>query len=122
VAERSRAVKCPPLSYQLVGTKKMQQLWAQAGVVERYAASPRDAAAIRACFAGLWSLDPADKGHGDTVRAAAAAAPAAAAPRRRLARRRARSRRPSRRRSATSSSRSGREAATTCTAPPWPQR
>lgn len=33
--ERSRAVKCPPISYHLAGTKKVQQELARQGVLER---------------------------------------------------------------------------------------
>ena len=35
--ERSRAIKCPTVGYQLVGTKKIQQVLAEPGVLERYA-------------------------------------------------------------------------------------
>lgn len=34
--ERSQASSCPSLAYQLVGTKKMQQVLARKGMVERY--------------------------------------------------------------------------------------
>ena len=34
--EHSRASSCPSLAYQLVGTKKMQQVLAREGIVERY--------------------------------------------------------------------------------------
>lgn len=60
LAERSAAVKCPNLAYHLVGTKKVQQVLATAGVVERFAASAEEAARLRACFAGLWTLDAAE--------------------------------------------------------------
>ena len=33
--EHSRATSCPSLAYQLVGTKKMQQVLAKEGMVER---------------------------------------------------------------------------------------
>ena len=34
--ERSMAIKCPNISYHLAGTKKMQQVVASPGVLERY--------------------------------------------------------------------------------------
>lgn len=55
--ENSRATKAPSLGYHLAGTKKVQQALARPGAVERYFDdSPDDAAALRECFAGLWSL------------------------------------------------------------------
>ena len=33
--ERSAAVKCPNIAYHLIGMKKVQQVFAQPGVVER---------------------------------------------------------------------------------------
>lgn len=54
--ENSRATKAPSLGYHLAGTKKVQQALARPGVVERYFESASDAAALRECFAGLWSL------------------------------------------------------------------
>ncbi len=55
--ERSSAVKCPSLAWQLCGTKKMQQTLALPGVLEQIL--PDDAeriARLRGCFAGLWPL------------------------------------------------------------------
>jgi hypothetical protein len=60
LAERSVAVKCPPILYHLAGTKKVQQALAGKGQVERFLPAPA-AAAVRACFAGLWSLDAAER-------------------------------------------------------------
>ena len=34
--ELARCVKCPSVGYQLIGTKKMQQVLANPGVLERY--------------------------------------------------------------------------------------
>lgn len=59
-AERSVAVKCPPILYHLAGTKKVQQALALPGAVERFVPAPV-AARLRRCFAGLWSLDPAER-------------------------------------------------------------
>lgn len=60
--ERSAAIKCPPILYHLAGTKKVQQALAAPGVLERFLPSaPADAAAVRATFAGLWSLDASER-------------------------------------------------------------
>ncbi|XP_020598280.1 glutathione synthetase, chloroplastic [Phalaenopsis equestris] len=57
--EQSTAVKCPSISYHLVGTKKIQQELAKPLVLERFL--EEDAAAkLRKCFAGLWSLDDSE--------------------------------------------------------------
>lgn len=55
--ERSSAVKCPTVAYQLAGAKKVQQDLAAPGVLERFVPSAPEAARLRAFFAGLWSLD-----------------------------------------------------------------
>ena len=58
--ERSRAVKCPTLAYQLVGTKKVQQVLAEPGQLERFLPdAPEAVQRLRSCFAGLYSLDDA---------------------------------------------------------------
>ncbi|KAI9084898.1 hypothetical protein K1719_033304 [Acacia pycnantha] len=58
--EQSSAVKCPSISYHLVGTKKVQQELAKANVLERFLENKDDIAKLRKCFAGLWSLDDSD--------------------------------------------------------------
>ncbi|XP_053706270.1 glutathione synthetase-like [Synchiropus splendidus] len=61
--ERSRAVKCPDISTQLVGTKKVQQVLAKPGVLERFLPEqPQAVEQIRATFAGLYTLDPGPEG------------------------------------------------------------
>ncbi|CAK9179504.1 unnamed protein product [Ilex paraguariensis] len=55
--EQSCAIKCPSISYQLVGTKKIQQELAKPNVLERFLENKDDIAKLRKCFAGLWSLD-----------------------------------------------------------------
>uniref|UniRef100_K3ZI05 Glutathione synthetase n=2 Tax=Setaria italica TaxID=4555 RepID=K3ZI05_SETIT len=55
--EQSSAVKCPSISYHLVGTKKIQQELAKPNVLERFLDSKEDIAKLRKSFAGLWSLD-----------------------------------------------------------------
>jgi len=55
--EQSCAVKCPSISYHLVGTKKIQQELAKPNVLERFLENKEEIAKLRKCFAGLWSLD-----------------------------------------------------------------
>ncbi|KAL6842040.1 hypothetical protein ACP4OV_028019 [Aristida adscensionis] len=55
--EQSSAVKCPSISYHLVGTKKIQQELSKPNVLERFLENKEDIAKLRKCFAGLWSLD-----------------------------------------------------------------
>lgn len=55
--ERSIAVKCPSISYHLVGAKKIQQELARPGVLERFLQDKEAIAKVRASFAGLWSLE-----------------------------------------------------------------
>ncbi|KAF3784108.1 Glutathione synthetase [Nymphaea thermarum] len=55
--EQSRAIKCPSISYHLVGTKKIQQELAKPNVLERFLDNKDDLLKLRKCFAGLWSLD-----------------------------------------------------------------
>uniref|UniRef100_A0A0K0DNE6 Glutathione synthetase n=1 Tax=Angiostrongylus cantonensis TaxID=6313 RepID=A0A0K0DNE6_ANGCA len=54
--ERSDAIKSPWIGLQVANTKKTQQVLAEDGVLERFVGHPRDAAAIRATFAGLWAI------------------------------------------------------------------
>eukprot|EP00049_Salpingoeca_infusionum_P015722 m.308094 g.308094 ORF g.308094 m.308094 type:complete len:523 (+) comp15939_c2_seq7:268-1836(+) len=63
LVERSKAVKCPNLPYHLAGTKKVQQLLAQPDVIEEFL-SPEQSAAVRATFAGLYSLDETEYSDG----------------------------------------------------------
>lgn len=56
--ERSLAVKCPDIRTHLAGTKKVQQVLAQPGVVEKFFPDqPQVVEQIRAAFAGLYTLD-----------------------------------------------------------------
>ncbi|KAF7323690.1 Glutathione synthetase [Mycena kentingensis (nom. inval.)] len=55
--ERSRAIKCPSIALQLAGGKKVQQVLAEPGVLERFV---EDAAArdlLRASWMGMWALE-----------------------------------------------------------------
>ena len=58
--ERSRAVITPNAAQHLAGTKKIQQVLAQPGGVERFLDNPEEVAQVRATFAHLWSLDDPD--------------------------------------------------------------
>ncbi|KAF3860039.1 hypothetical protein F7725_000294 [Dissostichus mawsoni] len=72
--ERSLAVKCPDISTHLVGTKKVQQVLAKPGVLEKFFPhQPQVVEQIRATFAGLYTLDMGPEG--DTTVAMALAAP-----------------------------------------------
>ncbi|KAF9420490.1 hypothetical protein HW555_003240 [Spodoptera exigua] len=55
--ERSTAIKCPSIQYQLAGTKKVQQALASPGVLEKFMGSGANTARVRDIFTGLYSLD-----------------------------------------------------------------
>ena len=55
--ERSKAIKSPSINYHLAGTKKVQQVLAQPGVLERLLGDKAKAEALRDSFTGLYSLD-----------------------------------------------------------------
>lgn len=59
--ERSLAIKCPTVAYQLVGSKKVQQVLAEPGRLERYV-DKSTADAIRESFTGLYPLDNSPEG------------------------------------------------------------
>jgi len=73
--ERSSAVKCPSVAFQLAGAKKVQQDLARPGVLERFVTSRSDAELLRACFAGLWGLDDLEEASTAEVLEAAAEDP-----------------------------------------------
>ncbi|XP_023654508.1 glutathione synthetase [Paramormyrops kingsleyae] len=61
--ERSKAVKCPDISTHLAGTKKVQQVLTQPGVLEKFFPDdPEAVTQIRATFAGLYTLDMGAEG------------------------------------------------------------
>jgi glutathione synthase len=57
--ERSKAVKCPSISYHLTGTKKIQQVLAVPGVLEKFTVGMEVGAGtlLRLCFTGLYPVD-----------------------------------------------------------------
>ncbi|XP_060930461.1 glutathione synthetase [Limanda limanda] len=72
--ERSLAVKCPDIGTHLAGTKKVQQVLAQPGVLKKFFPDqPQVVEQIRATFAGLYTLDMGPEG--DQTVAMALAAP-----------------------------------------------
>nr|XP_061826388.1 glutathione synthetase-like [Nerophis lumbriciformis] len=63
MVERSLAVKCPDINTHLAGTKKVQQVLAKSGVLERFFPDqPQTVEQLRATFAGLYSLDMGPEG------------------------------------------------------------
>ncbi|KAE8293108.1 Glutathione synthetase [Larimichthys crocea] len=61
--ERSLAVKCPDISTHLAGTKKVQQVLAKPGVLEKFfPGQPQIVEQIRATFTGLYTLDMGPEG------------------------------------------------------------
>ena len=54
--EHSKAIKCPTIAYHLVGTKKVQQVLALPGQLERFFSSEQSVL-LRQSFAGLYALD-----------------------------------------------------------------
>ena len=49
--EKSTAIKCPTVGYQLAGTKKIQQVLCELNVLETFL-EPDDCEVLRTCFAG----------------------------------------------------------------------
>ena len=60
--ERSKAIKSPTISMHLMGTKKIQQVLATPGAIEKFIKDPEAVERIRSTFAGLYSLDPGPEG------------------------------------------------------------
>ncbi|KAI0243628.1 Glutathione synthetase [Massospora cicadina] len=67
--ERSFAVKCPNIAYHLAGSKKVQQVLAQPGVLERFVFDEAQLRQMRQTFAGLYPLDPSPEGDAAAARA-----------------------------------------------------
>ncbi|XP_076015359.1 glutathione synthetase-like isoform X1 [Genypterus blacodes] len=61
--ERSLAVKCPDIGTHLAGTKKVQQVLARPGVLEKFFPNqPQVVEQIRETFTGLYTLDMGSEG------------------------------------------------------------
>ena len=65
--ERSMAIKCPDITYHLVGTKKVQQILSVPGVLERFVDSEQALSRLQQCFCRLYSLDSTDADIGATI-------------------------------------------------------
>ena len=70
--ERSRAVKCPSVAYQLVGTKKVQQVLAGPGGLDAFVPDKAQQRTLQSCFAAQHAMGP---GADPAVMAEAAAHP-----------------------------------------------
>ena len=55
--ERSLAIKCPSMGCHLAGTKKVQQVLAEPGMLERFISDLEEINLIRDTFTGHYSLD-----------------------------------------------------------------
>ena len=55
--ERSRAILCPSVGYHLAGCKKVQQVLAVPGVVEKFLDDADACARIRETFGNLYSFE-----------------------------------------------------------------
>ncbi|GFO47356.1 glutathione synthetase [Plakobranchus ocellatus] len=62
MVELSKAIKCPSIQYQLMGSKKVQQELARPGALEKFVTNKDTLETIRSTFAGLYSLDLGPEG------------------------------------------------------------
>lgn len=62
LVERSKAIKCPSISYHLTGTKKIQQELAIPGVLKRFFDDEEKIHQVQEIFAGLYGLEDDDNG------------------------------------------------------------
>eukprot|EP00566_Odontella_aurita_P013126 CAMPEP_0113561892 /NCGR_PEP_ID=MMETSP0015_2-20120614/20225_1 /TAXON_ID=2838 /ORGANISM="Odontella" /LENGTH=458 /DNA_ID=CAMNT_0000463731 /DNA_START=401 /DNA_END=1777 /DNA_ORIENTATION=+ /assembly_acc=CAM_ASM_000160 len=60
LAEHSGAIKCPDIFYHLFGTKKVQQVLAEPGLLRQFCTSDSEASLLSSCFAGLHALGEGD--------------------------------------------------------------
>ncbi|XP_053403464.1 glutathione synthetase-like isoform X2 [Mercenaria mercenaria] len=58
--ERSRAIKCPTVAFHLAGCKKIQQVLAEPGVLEKFIDGTDVIKDLRSTFVGLYKLDTKD--------------------------------------------------------------
>eukprot|EP01080_Neovahlkampfia_damariscottae_P003507 gene3507-6155_t len=58
--ERSTAIKCPSIAYQLCGTKKIQQLLTKTDLLEKYV-TKEEGALLKEVFTGIWDLENNDE-------------------------------------------------------------
>ena len=60
--EQSFAIKCPNAAYHLIGSKKVQQVLALPGVLEKFLNNIHHVEQIRGCFTGLYPMDQSPEG------------------------------------------------------------
>ncbi|XP_050395898.2 glutathione synthetase [Patella vulgata] len=60
--EKAWCIKCPPIQYQLVGAKKIQQVLAKPGILDKYISDISIKQLIQSTFAGQYSLDIGEEG------------------------------------------------------------
>lgn len=66
LVEKSATISCPDCATQLIGTKKVQQVFSVDGVIEKYL-SADEASQVKSTFAVLHSLDRADYQSDDDI-------------------------------------------------------
>lgn len=59
--EQSYSIKCPNAAYHLVGSKKIQQVLAEPGMLEKFM-NPTHSSILRSSFTGLYPLDQSPEG------------------------------------------------------------
>ncbi|KAF7291892.1 Glutathione synthetase [Mycena indigotica] len=57
ILEKSRAIKCPSIALQLAGGKKVQQVLAEPGVLERFMDDADARNLLRTSWMGMWALE-----------------------------------------------------------------
>ena len=55
--ERSTAIKCPSIAYQLCGTKKIQQLLVDEKILQKYVQTKEEEILLKEVFTGIWDLE-----------------------------------------------------------------
>ncbi|KAL4220750.1 hypothetical protein ACF0H5_021144 [Mactra antiquata] len=58
--ERSHAIKCPTMAFHLAGCKKIQQVLAEPGILERFLPQSEYLDEIKSTFVGLYKLDSSE--------------------------------------------------------------
>lgn len=60
--ERSRAIKCPPIKYQLAGAKKIQQLLTKKDILKKYVSTSEGLDEIYSTFGAMYPLSRDEEG------------------------------------------------------------
>ncbi|XP_050415263.1 glutathione synthetase isoform X2 [Patella vulgata] len=60
--EKAWCIKCPPIQYQLVGAKKIQQVLTKPGILDKYISDISIKQLIQSTFVGQYSLDMGEEG------------------------------------------------------------